>query len=317
MLGEVLLAAVVSAALFGAALLWVSHTERRRAGFRARLNAITTAPARDADVPTVSLRKLSSRRNRLPTRLAAKLESACAAAGNRIAPLPLLGIAIIAGAATGFLALAADFGAPLATAVGATATIVAPITLLNVAQSRYQRKFLDAFPDALDIIVRAVRAGLPAVEAMEVVTRESGPPVDAEFRRMLAEMRIGTELEEALEQAAGRVRISDFRFFVVSLVLQRQTGGGIADTLANLSSIIRQRKALRQKARAMTAEAQASAAVMAATPFVAGGALFLINRDLMSSLFLDPRGRFMLGVAVICLISGIVTMKALIRKSLG
>jgi len=180
----------------------------------------------------------------------------------------------------------------------------------------YQRKFLEAFPDALDLIVRAVRAGLPVPEAMELVTREIRPPVGAEFRRLLDELRIGTAMEEALQRAADRVRVPDFRFFVVSLLLQSQTGGGIAETLSNLSTIIRQRKALRLKARALTAEAQASAVVVAAMPLVAGVGLFLINRELMRTLFIDPRGRFLLGLAVVSLVSGIVSMKVLIKRNL-
>src|SRR6516165_8104620 len=143
------------------------------------------------------------------------------------------------------------------------------------------------------------QGGLPVPEAMELVTREIRPPVGAEFRRLLDELRIGTAMEEALQRAADRVRVPDFRFFVVSLLLQSQTGGGIAETLSNLSTIIRQRKALRLKARALTAEARASGAVVAALPFVAGGGLFLINHELMSVLFVDPRGRLMLGIACI------------------
>jgi tight adherence protein B len=148
------------------------------------------------------------------------------------------------------------------------------------------------------------------------VTREIRPPVSTEFRCMLDEMRIGIEMETALQHAADRIRVPDFHFFVVSLLLHRQTGGGIAETLSNLSTIIRQRKALRLKARALTAEATASAAIVAATPFVAGVGLFFINRELMSVLFVDPRGRFMLGFAIICLLLGIAVMKVMIEKSL-
>ena len=170
--------------------------------------------------------------------------------------------------------------------------------LLRFAQSRYQQKFLDIFPDALDLIVRAVRSGLPAPEAIELVTHEVRPPVATEFRQILDELHIGTEMDQALQRAADRIRVPDFRFFAVSLLLQRQTGGGIAETLSNLSGIIRQRKALRMKARALTAEAKASAAIIATTPFVAAVGLFLINRDLTSVLFIDPRGRFLLGIAI-------------------
>jgi Flp pilus assembly protein TadB len=204
----------------------------------------------------------------------------------------------------------------LAIVLGIAGAAAAPAMLVQMAQSRYQRRFLEVFPDALDLIVRAVRAGLPAPEAIELASREARSPVRAEFQRMLDELRIGTDMEEALQHAVERIPVPDFQFFVVSLLLQRQTGGGIAETLANLSTIIRQRKALRQKARALSAEAQASAAIVAITPFVAGVGLFLVNRELMSVMFIDPRGRFMLGIAIASLLSGIVAMRVLIRKNL-
>jgi tight adherence protein B len=215
-------------------------------------------------------------------------------------------------------ALAATAGLATAPAVmlGGGAALMAPAFLLRRSRKRYQRRFLNAFPDALDLIVRAVRAGLPAPEAIELATRETQPPVGREFQRMLDEMRIGIDMEEALRSAAERIQVPDFRFFVVNLLLQRQTGGGIAESLANLSRIIRQRKALRQKAQALSAEAKASAAVVATLPFIAGIGLFLINRELMSVMFFDPRGRFMLGLAVTSTLAGIVAMKALIDRNL-
>jgi tight adherence protein B len=311
-----LLAAIILAACFGVALLWVSQAERRRGSLRARLSAIAMQPSR-TDAPVVSLRKHPPRRQALPTTVAARLDAALAATGDRIGLPHLFITAIIATATSGLVSALGGFRPVFVIAFCVVAAAGAPAALLRIAQSRYQRQFLDTFPDALDLIVRAVRAGLPAPEAIELATREIRPPVGVEFQRMLDEMRIGTEMEEALQHAVDRIRIPDFRFFVVSLLLQRQTGGGIAETLSNLSSIIRQRKALHQKARALIAEAQASAAVVAAAPFVAGGGLFLINRELMSVLFVDPRGRFMLVLAFVFLLSGVVTMKALITKSLS
>jgi tight adherence protein B len=312
---EVFLTAVTSAAFFGGALLWVSRAERRRASLKARLAAIVMGSSR-ADPPVVSLRKPSPQRKALPAAIAAWLDVAFASTGNRIGALHLFVTGIGAAATIGSVALVGKFSPAFVIAFCVTAAIGAPILLLQIAQSRYQRRFLDVFPDALDLIVRAVRAGLPAPEAIEVVTREARPPVGGEFQRMLDEMRIGKEMEEALQHAADRIRVPDFQFFVVSLLLQRQTGGGIAETLTNLSTIIRQRGALRRKGRALTAEAQASAAVVATAPFIAGAGLFLIDRNLMSVLFADPRGRFMLGLAVVCLLLGVATMKALISKNL-
>ena len=130
-------------------------------------------------------------------------------------------------------------------------------------------------------------------------------------------MRIGVEMEDALQHTADRIRVPDFRFFVVCLVLQRRTGGGLADTLSNLSTLIRQRRAVRLRARALTAETKASAVVVAMMPLIAGAGLFLINRQLMSTLLVDPRGRFMLGVALFSLFLGIGMMIIIIRKGSG
>ena len=315
MFDPILLAALITTVLLGCAILRVLRSERRRADLESRLSAIAMT-AFSADGLVVSLRRSRPQRKALPIVLSRRLDLAFAATGNRIRPAHLVATGIGTAAAIGLVALAASVHSVLAIALGAAAAIGAPALLLRSAQTRYQRKFLDIFPDALDLIVRAVSSGLPAPEAIELVTHEVGPPVGTEFQQLVDELRIGTELEEALQHAADRIRVPDFRFFAVSLLLQRQTGGGIAETLSNLGGIIRQRKALRLKARALTAEAHASAAIVATTPFVAGVGLFLINRDLITVLFFDPRGRFMLGIAVASLLTGIAGMRALIKRNL-
>ena len=312
---QIILVFVGSTVLLGAALLRVLRTERRRTSLEPRLRAIATTAPR-ADRLVVSLRRPLQQRRALLALLWARLDPALAATGNRIGLPHLAASGIIATATIGFTAALMQLQPALAITFGGFAALGAPALLIQLAQSRYQRQFLDVFPDALDLIVRAVRAGLPVPEAIGFATREVRPPVGTEFQRMLDEMRIGVEMEDALQHAADRVRVPDFRFFVVSLLLQRQTGGGIAETLSNLSIIIRQRKALRLKTRALTAEATTSAAVVAAMPLIAGVGLFLINRDLMSMLFVDPRGRFMLGLAIASLLLGFAVMKTLIKKTM-
>jgi Flp pilus assembly protein TadB len=310
-----ILLALLTTVLLGGALLRVLRSERRRANLEPLMSTIAMT-ASSADVQVFTLRRSGPQRNALPTVLSRRLDLAFASTGNRIGVAHLVAVGIAAAATVGLVSVAASVHPILAIALGGAAAAGAPALLFRVAQSRYQRKFLDAFPDALDMIVRAVRSGLPAPEAIELVSREARPPVGTEFQQLVDELRIGAELEEAVQRAADRIRVPDFRFFAVSLLLQRQTGGGIAETLSNLCGIIRQRKALRMKARALTAEAQASAALVATTPFVAGVGLFLINRDLITVLFLDPRGRFMLGVAVVSLLTGIAAMRALIKRNL-
>jgi tight adherence protein B len=314
LLEQILLAVLGTTVLVGGALLRTVRADRRRASLEPHFKALMKAS--DPDRRLVSLHKPLPQRRALPPALSRRLDLALAAVGNRIGLPRLAASGITAAVVIGSASAAAQFRPALAIAFGGAAAVGVPGLLLQLSQSRYKRRFLDVFPDALDLIVRGVRAGLPAPEAIEVVTREIRPPVGTEFRRMLDELRIGIQMEDALQQAADRIRVPDFHFFVVSLLLQRQTGGGIAETLSNLSTIIRQRKALRLKARALTAEATASAAIVGAMPFVAGGGLFMINRELMSVLFVDPRGRFMLGLAIVCLLLGIGAMKVMIEKSL-
>lgn len=312
---QLLIVAVGSTALFGLALVRTLRTERRRATIEPLLKAIAAAPA-NTDTVAVSLRRPLPQRRALPALLLARLDAALAATGNRIALPHLVATAILAAVTVGSAAALTQPRPGLSIGLAGAAAVAAATFLLRLAQSRNQRRFLDIFPDALDLIVRAVRAGLPVIEAIELAAREIRAPVGIEFERMLGEIRIGVEMEDALQRAADRIRVPDFQFFIVSLLLHRRAGGSIAEALANLSAIIRQRKALRMKARALTAEATASTAVVAAMPFIAGVGLFLINRDVMSVLFIDPRGRLMLVAAAVSLTLGVVVMKAMVKMSL-
>jgi tight adherence protein B len=312
---QILFVALGSTILFGVALAWALRAEQRRAIIEPRLKAISIATS-SVDSVVVSLRRPRLQRKALPVVLLSRLDSALAATGNRIRLPHLVASATIAPAAIGLVATVTLSRWALSVALAGVSAIGAPALLVRLLQRQNQRKFLDIFPDALDLIVRAVRVGLPIIEAIELAAREIRKPVGAELERILGELRIGVEIEDALQRAADRIRVPDFRFFVVSLLLHRETGGSIAEILSNLSTVIRQRKALRTKARALTAEATSSAAVVAVMPFIAGLGLFLINRQLMSIMLFDPRGRFMLGVAAVGLLLGMLVMNAMIKKSL-
>ena len=280
----------------------------------------TTAPS--DELTGASLRRPLPRADRLraflslPAGLWARLEAAFAAAGNRVGLPELVSTGIAAAAVTGFAARFMGFNSVLVIGLSGAAAAAAARFLLRFAQLRYQRRFLDVFPDAIDLIVRAVKAGLPALDAIDLAAREIAAPVGTEFQKVLDDTRIGVSMADALNRAADRIRVPDFRFFVASIVLQRRTGGGLAETLANLSTLIRQRRTLRLKARALTAEAKSSAAVISIMPFVAGAGLYLVKPDMMALLFVDHRGRFMLGVAIVSLLLGIATMGAIIRRTL-
>jgi tight adherence protein B len=300
-------------------LLWVTRIDRRQQFVQQRLAKLTADNDAEPDQPSLvrKLRHAPTAIFQSPRELAALIDTAFEAAGNRIGFLHLLvaGLisAIIVIAFTSrILALNPELVMPL----GLMAAAAGPVVLLRLAQASYRKKFLDVFPDGLDLIRRAVKAGLPVNEALAVAGREIADPVGSELRRTLDQVQIGIQMNAALQETANRIRVGDFRFLVVALVLQQKTGGSLAETLANLSSVIRARKALRQKARSLSAEAKASASILAVLPFLVGGAMYVLNRDLMQSLLNDPRGRVMVGIAFLSLVTGLTTMAVIVRRAL-
>jgi tight adherence protein B len=298
----------------GLLLWWVIRSDNRRQFVQQRLNAFMRVGSSD---PAPSLQRTVQQKVAfLPKDLQAWLDAAFAGAGNRIGPLHLVAAGLLAAVvAVGFADKVMDFNPGIVTLVGLVAMGLAPIVYLRVAQSRYRNRFLNVFPDALDLVRRGIRAGLPVNEALVVAAREISDPVGSELRRALDQVQVGVQMMDALHATADRIRVPDFRFMVVALALQQKTGGSLAETLANLSAVIRARKALRLKSRSLSAEAKMSAAVLAALPFIVGGAMYVLNRNLLLPLFVDPRGRFMVGLAFLSLLTGLAVMYVLVRRA--
>ncbi|BAX62240.1 type II secretion system F family protein [Burkholderia stabilis] len=178
---------------------------------------------------------------------------------------------------------------------------------------RFRIRFLEAFPDAIDLIVRAVRAGIPVTQAISTVGDGAAEPVRSTFRTMGDSLRVGADLKDVLTQAADRLMIADFSFFTVYLLLQRETGGSLGETLDELSSIIRTRRDIRLKTRALTAEGRITTKIISAVPFVMIGALFLVNRAYVMLLFTTPAGNMMLTIAAGLLAVGLLTIRKISR----
>ncbi len=150
-------------------------------------------------------------------------------------------------------------------------------------------KFVSLFPDALDLIVRGLRSGLPITESMGSVASEIEDPVGSEFRKIMDLVRIGKTIDEALEKTVTRIDTPEFKFFMISLSIQRETGGNLAETLAKLSDLLRRRRQMRLKIKAMASEGKASAYIVGALPFIMFIMLLLLNYEYTSVLFTDPR----------------------------
>jgi tight adherence protein B len=175
------------------------------------------------------------------------------------------------------------------------------------------KAFSALFPEAIDLMVRGLRSGLPIGETIANAAVEIADPVGVELRAVTDSVKLGRSLDDALWDAARRIDSSDFRFLVISLAVQRETGGNLAETLANLSSLLRKRRQMKLKIRAMSSEARASAIILGSLPFLMLGVLFLMNREYVMQLFTDPRGLWMVGAGVVSLTLGIAVMARMVR----
>jgi len=178
---------------------------------------------------------------------------------------------------------------------------------------RRLKKFTGLFPEAIELIVRGLKSGLPVQESIQVVGKEIEDPVGVEFREISDALKIGQTIEEAMWEAAQRLDTPEFKFFVITLVIQRETGGNLTETLGNLSDILRKRRQMKLKVKAMSSEARASALIIGALPFGMFGILFLLNPGYVSQLFQETRGLLLLGAAAASMLTGFAVMAKMIR----
>jgi tight adherence protein B len=151
------------------------------------------------------------------------------------------------------------------------------------------KKFNSNFPDAIELMVRGLRSGLPITETLGIVAAEIQGPVGLEFRIVSDKMKIGRTMEAALQDTADRLGTPEFQFFVITLAIQRETGGNLAETLSNLADVLRKRAQMRLKIRAMSSESKASAYIVGSLPFIVFGLVYMMNPDYMGRFFEDQR----------------------------
>ncbi|WP_345795718.1 type II secretion system F family protein [Castellaniella sp. MT123] len=195
--------------------------------------------------------------------------------------------------------------------------IVAPVLVGVVSYrwlvARFRKRFLHLLPDAMDMIVRASRAGIPVTQSIRSVGLQFAAPLGQEFRRMGDSLLLGNDLQDVLDDAVLRVELPDFTFFAVCVLLQRESGGSVVEALENLSGIIRARRDLALKARALTAEGRLSGLILSLLPFILIGGLYATNPSYVEVLFMTESGQRLLWVAISMLIVGILAIRHLSR----
>ena len=182
-------------------------------------------------------------------------------------------------------------GAPflLALFLSAFLGLMIPHMVVNMTIKKRVAKFTKNFPDAIELLVRGLRSGLPISETLGVVASEVPGPVGVEFRSVSDKMKIGRTMDAALQETADRLGTPEFQFFVITLQIQRETGGNLAETLSNLSDVLRKRAQMKLKIKAMSSESKASAYIIGSLPFIVFILIWNINNAYMAQFFTDPR----------------------------
>jgi tight adherence protein B len=220
-------------------------------------------------------------------------------------------------AGLGVLAFCALFilGGNLLPALGAgfAAGCGAPLWLLSFLKSRREKKFLLGFPDAVDIIVRGIKAGLPLADSLKIIAAEAPEPIRSEFKAIIETQTIGMPLGEACAKLYERMPLAEANFFGIVISIQQKAGGNLSEALGNLSRVLRDRKKMKAKIQAMSMEAKASASIIGCLPIVVGTLVYLTSPDYIELLWKNDLGRVMLAGCAVWMGIGVFVMKQMIN----
>jgi len=206
------------------------------------------------------------------------------------------------------------FGLNILIAVGAAVVfgLGFPRWVVGFLGKRRMKKFSSHFADAVDVIVRGIKSGLPVHDCFKIIARESPAPLGGEFQMLVEGLGVGLTLQQALEKMYERMPTPELKFFAIVIGIQQKTGGNLAEALSNLSTVLRARKMMGEKIKALSSEATASAGIIGSLPPAVMILVSVTTPAYMGKLFTDPRGQFMLLIAVLMMSLGVFVMKRMI-----
>jgi len=214
----------------------------------------------------------------------------------------------------GFLAVFAMAGSLLpALGVGFAAAFGVPRWLLSFLKKRREKKFLNHFPDGVDVIVRGIKSGLPLLDSLKIIALDAQEPIKSEFKAIVETQTIGMPIGEACTKLYERMPLPEANFFGIVISIQQKAGGNLSEALGNLSRVLRDRKKMKAKIQAMSMEAKASASIIGALPLCVGTLVWLTSPDYIELLWTAELGRFMMMGCAVWMSIGIFVMKKMIN----
>jgi tight adherence protein B len=216
--------------------------------------------------------------------------------------------------ALGFLVgLGLNAGLPAAAGMAFAGGFGLPLWILKFLKKRREANFLKAFPDAVDVIVRGIKAGLPLLDSLRVISNDSPEPVCSEFRMVLETQSFGVPLGEACAKVYEHIPVAEANFFGIVISIQQKAGGNLSETLGNLSRVLRDRKKMKAKIQAMSMEAKASAAIIGSLPPAVMTLVYITSPRYIELLWLEPMGRMMMAACATWMFIGVMVMRKMIN----
>jgi tight adherence protein B len=206
-----------------------------------------------------------------------------------------------------------EFGPLAALGMGFAAGFGLPRWVLSYLKRRREGMFLERFPDAIDVVVRGIKSGLPLGDSLRVIATDSPEPIRAEFRNILETQAVGLPLGEACAKLFERMPLAEANFFAIVIAIQQKSGGNLSEALGNLSKVLRDRKKMKGKIKAMSTEATASAAIIGCLPLAVMAVVYLTSPDYITLLWTDRRGQMMLAASAVWMSIGVFVMKKMIN----
>lgn len=280
---------------------------KKSAAIARKAAAANTPEARRKQI-LLQLQDADRRERKARTTLASRLKQA----GLSLSVTTFYIISAVVGLVTGLGALI--FGLPILVVIGIALVfgLGLPRWIVGFLGKSRMKKFSLEFPNAVDVIVRGIKSGLPVHECFKIIARESPAPLGPEFQTLVEGLGVGLTLEQALEKMYGRMPTSELRFFTIVIAIQQKTGGNLAEALGNLSAVLRARRMMGEKIKALSSEALASAGIIASLPPAVMTMVMFTTPSYMMPLFTDFRGNFMLLMAALLMATGIFVMKRMI-----
>jgi tight adherence protein B len=233
--------------------------------------------------------------------------------GLRLGMMRIALLMMMAGIAGAGATVIAGYGWPLALLAGCASGIGLPVMMLRTLRQRRRNKFEAQLPEAVDIMVRSLKAGHPLPVAISMVAREMEDPIGTEFGLTADELTYGLDLEGAMQQMSARVGQDDFALVVVAISIQAKTGGNLSELLSNLASVLRARFKMRRRVKAVSAEGRMSAMGLSALPFLVFGALMLLAPDFYGEIWNEPTVHYGLGGAGVMMMIGNFIMYRMVK----